>query len=126
MDRTLQSTIDQCWGPLPVGGRPIYSGSEVPISKMNNEGVMKQVRRIANSPPDLDAEGSDEIDSEEVDVVPISSGHPVNYSPSHPPAKRLQSHIIHNTPTSLQHILATVELLLVWNWIRQSLRGNQR
>ncbi|MBW0575607.1 hypothetical protein O181_115322 [Austropuccinia psidii MF-1] len=107
--------MDQCWGPLPVGGRPIYSSSEVPISTINNEGVMKQINRIADSPPDPDAEGSDEIESEEVEVVPISSGHPVNSSSSHLPAKRLQSHIIQNTPRSLQPTLATVELLLVWD-----------
>ncbi|MBW0585402.1 hypothetical protein O181_125117 [Austropuccinia psidii MF-1] len=50
-----------------------------------------------------DAEGG-----EEAEVVPISAGHPVNYSPSHTPAKRLQSHIIHNTPRNLQPTLATI------------------
>ncbi|MBW0584682.1 hypothetical protein O181_124397 [Austropuccinia psidii MF-1] len=73
-------------GPLPVGGRPIYSSSEVPISSINNEGVVKQIRRIANYPPNPYAEGSDELDGEEVDMVPHSAGHPVNSSPSHPPA----------------------------------------
>ncbi|MBW0552525.1 hypothetical protein O181_092240 [Austropuccinia psidii MF-1] len=46
-------------GPIPVGGRPIYCGSEVPISRINTEGIVKQIRQIANSTPDLDAEGSD-------------------------------------------------------------------
>ncbi|MBW0526366.1 hypothetical protein O181_066081 [Austropuccinia psidii MF-1] len=73
-------------GPLPVGDRPIYSSSKVPISRINNEGVVKQIRRIADYPPNPDAEGSDELDGEEVEVVPISAGHPVNSSPSHPPA----------------------------------------
>ncbi|MBW0569438.1 hypothetical protein O181_109153 [Austropuccinia psidii MF-1] len=86
---------------------PIYSSSKVPISRINNEGVVKQIRRIANSPPKPDAEGSDELDGEEVEVVPISAGHPVNSSSSHPPAKRLQSHIIHNTPRNFQPTLAT-------------------
>ncbi|MBW0501859.1 hypothetical protein O181_041574 [Austropuccinia psidii MF-1] len=95
-------------GPLPVGGRPIYSSSEVPISRINNEGVVKQKRRISDSPPNTDAEGSDELDGEEVEVVPHSAGHPVNYSPSHPPAKRLQSHIIHNTPRNFQPTLSTI------------------
>ncbi|MBW0569749.1 hypothetical protein O181_109464 [Austropuccinia psidii MF-1] len=90
-------------GALPVGGRPIYSSSEVPISRINNEEVVKQIRRIANSPPNPAAEGS-----EEAEVFPISAGHPVNYSPSHPPAQRLQSHIIHNTPRNFQTTLATI------------------
>ncbi|MBW0593055.1 hypothetical protein O181_132770 [Austropuccinia psidii MF-1] len=67
-------------GPLPAGGRPIYSN----------------------------AEGSDELDGEEAEVVPHSAGHPVNSSPSHTPAKRLQSHIIHNTPRNFQPTLATI------------------
>ncbi|MBW0474768.1 hypothetical protein O181_014483 [Austropuccinia psidii MF-1] len=32
----------------------------------------------------------------------------VNSSPSHPPVKRLQSHIIHNTPRNFQPTLATI------------------
>ncbi|MBW0471071.1 hypothetical protein O181_010786 [Austropuccinia psidii MF-1] len=91
-----------------VGGRPIDSSSEVPISRINNEGVAKQIRRIADSQPNPDAEGSDELDGEEVEMVPHSAGHPVNSSPSHPPAKRLQSQIIHNTPRNFQHTLATI------------------
>ncbi|MBW0482356.1 hypothetical protein O181_022071 [Austropuccinia psidii MF-1] len=45
-------------GPIPVGGRPIYSSSEVPISRINTEGVVKRIRRIADSPTDTDAEAS--------------------------------------------------------------------
>ncbi|MBW0534619.1 hypothetical protein O181_074334 [Austropuccinia psidii MF-1] len=93
---------------LPVGGRPIYSSSEVPISRINNELVVKQIRRIAHSPLNPDAEGSNELDGEEVEVVPHSSGHPVNSSPSNPLAKRLQSHIIHNTPRNFQPTLAKI------------------
>ncbi|MBW0499067.1 hypothetical protein O181_038782 [Austropuccinia psidii MF-1] len=37
----------------------IYSSSEVPISSINTEVVVKRIRQIANSPPDPDAEGSD-------------------------------------------------------------------
>ncbi|MBW0514453.1 hypothetical protein O181_054168 [Austropuccinia psidii MF-1] len=95
-------------GPLSVGGRPIYSSSEVPIPRINNEGVVKQIRRIANSPPNPDAEGSDELDGEEVEVVPNSAGYPVNSSPSHPSAKELQSHIIHSTPRNFQPTIATI------------------
>ncbi|MBW0483313.1 hypothetical protein O181_023028 [Austropuccinia psidii MF-1] len=95
-------------GPIPVSGRPIYSSSEVPISRINTEGIVKQIRQIANSPPNSDAEGSDELDGEEVELVPNSAGNPVNSSPSHPPAKRIQSHIIHNTPRNFQPTIATI------------------
>ncbi|MBW0532304.1 hypothetical protein O181_072019 [Austropuccinia psidii MF-1] len=73
--------------PIPVGGRPIYSSSEVPISRINTEGIGKRIRLIADSPPYPDAEGSDEFDGEEVEMIPHSSGHPSNISPSQPPAK---------------------------------------
>ncbi|MBW0573769.1 hypothetical protein O181_113484 [Austropuccinia psidii MF-1] len=46
-------------GAIPVGVRPIYSSSAVPISRINVEGVVRRIRIIANSPPDPDAEGSD-------------------------------------------------------------------
>ncbi|MBW0535914.1 hypothetical protein O181_075629 [Austropuccinia psidii MF-1] len=62
-------------GPIPVGGRPIYSSSELPISRINTDSVMKRIRRIAYSPPDPDAEGSDELDGAEVEVVPHLVGH---------------------------------------------------
>ncbi|MBW0534487.1 hypothetical protein O181_074202 [Austropuccinia psidii MF-1] len=55
-----------------------------------------------------DAESSDELDSEEVEVVPNSSGHPINSSPSHPLAKRLQSHIIHSSAINFQPTLDTI------------------
>ncbi|MBW0484811.1 hypothetical protein O181_024526 [Austropuccinia psidii MF-1] len=77
-------------GPIPVGGSPMYSSSEVPISRINTEGVVKRIRRIADSPPDPDSEGSDELDGEE------------------PLANRFQSHFIPSTPRTFQHTLATV------------------
>ncbi|MBW0552344.1 hypothetical protein O181_092059 [Austropuccinia psidii MF-1] len=49
-------------GPIPAGGRTIYSNSEVPISRINTEGVVKRIRRISDSPTDPDSEGSDELD----------------------------------------------------------------
>ncbi|MBW0487915.1 hypothetical protein O181_027630 [Austropuccinia psidii MF-1] len=85
-------------GPITVDHRPIYSISEVPISRINSESIVKEIRQIAYSPPNPDAEGSDELDGEEVEVVPNSAGHPSNNSPSQPPAKRFQSHIIPITP----------------------------
>ncbi|MBW0465982.1 hypothetical protein O181_005697 [Austropuccinia psidii MF-1] len=95
-------------GPIPVGGRPIYSSSEVPISRINTEGVVKRIRLIANSPPDPDAEGSDELYGEEVEVVHNSIGHQSSTSPSHPPTKRFQSHIIPRTRRTFQLTLATI------------------
>ncbi|MBW0507552.1 hypothetical protein O181_047267 [Austropuccinia psidii MF-1] len=95
-------------GPIPVGGRPIYSSSEVPISRINNEGVGKGIRQIANSPTDPDPEGSDELDGEEVEMVHNSIGHKFSTSPSHPSAKRLQSRIIPSTPRTFQPTFATI------------------
>ncbi|MBW0538879.1 hypothetical protein O181_078594 [Austropuccinia psidii MF-1] len=93
---------------IPVGGRPIYSISAVPISRINTEGVVKIVRRISNSPPDADAEGSDELDGEEVEVVNILASHKSRTSPYQPPAKRFQSRLIPSTPGNLQPTLATI------------------
>ncbi|MBW0562324.1 hypothetical protein O181_102039 [Austropuccinia psidii MF-1] len=95
-------------GPIPVGGRPIYSSSEFPISRINTEGVVKRIRKIAYSPPDPDAQGSDELDGEEAEVVPNSIGHQSSTSPSHPPARRFQSHILPSTPRTFQPTLATI------------------
>ncbi|MBW0568865.1 hypothetical protein O181_108580 [Austropuccinia psidii MF-1] len=58
-------------GPIPVGGRAIYPSSEVPISRINTEGVVKRIRRIAYSPIDPDYEGSYELDGQE--VIPSTS-----------------------------------------------------
>ncbi|MBW0569322.1 hypothetical protein O181_109037 [Austropuccinia psidii MF-1] len=95
-------------GPIPVGGRSIYSSSGVPISRINTEGIVKRIRLISNSSPDPDAEGSDELDGEEVEVIHHSAGHPSNSSPSQPPAKRFQSQVIHSTPRNFQPTLATI------------------
>ncbi|MBW0506966.1 hypothetical protein O181_046681 [Austropuccinia psidii MF-1] len=40
-------------------GWTIYSSSEVPISRTNTEGIVKRIIKIADSPLDLDAEGSE-------------------------------------------------------------------
>ncbi|MBW0564512.1 hypothetical protein O181_104227, partial [Austropuccinia psidii MF-1] len=92
-------------GPIPVGGRPIYSSSEVTISRTNTEGVVKRIRRIADSPTDPDAEGSDELDGEEVEVVPHSIGHQSSTSSTQPLANRFQSQVIPSTPRTLQPVL---------------------
>ncbi|MBW0560202.1 hypothetical protein O181_099917 [Austropuccinia psidii MF-1] len=91
-----------------VGGRPIYYSSEVPISRINTDGVVKTIRRIADSPPDPDAEGSDELDGEEVEVVPHSVGHPSSTSSSQPLANRFHSNIIPSTPRTFQPTLAAI------------------
>ncbi|MBW0593628.1 hypothetical protein O181_133343 [Austropuccinia psidii MF-1] len=70
-----------------VGG-PIYSSSQVPISRINTEGVVRRIRRIADSPNDPDAEGSEGLDGEEVEVVPHLVGHPSSNSSSQPLANR--------------------------------------
>ncbi|MBW0481520.1 hypothetical protein O181_021235 [Austropuccinia psidii MF-1] len=95
-------------GPITVGGSPIYSSSEVPISRINTEGVVKRIRQIAYSAPDPDAEVSDELDSEEIEVVHNSICHKSSPSPSHPPFKRFQIHIIPSTPRTFQPALATI------------------
>ncbi|MBW0484880.1 hypothetical protein O181_024595 [Austropuccinia psidii MF-1] len=95
-------------GPIPFGGRQIYYSSEVPISMINTEGVVKRIRQISDSPPDPDPDGSDELDGEKAGVVHNSIGHQSSTSPSHPPAKRLQSHIIPSTPRTFQPAIATL------------------
>ncbi|MBW0513732.1 hypothetical protein O181_053447 [Austropuccinia psidii MF-1] len=98
-------------GPIPVGGRPIYSSSEVLISRTNTEGVVKVVKRIGridDSPTDPDAEGNDELDCEEVQVVPNSVGHPSRNSSTQPLANRFQSQGIPSTPRTFQPIHASI------------------
>ncbi|MBW0572314.1 hypothetical protein O181_112029 [Austropuccinia psidii MF-1] len=100
-------------GPIPVGGRPIYSSSEVPISRINTDGVVKRIRRISDSPPDPDAEGSDELDGEEVEVSPHLVGHQSSTCSSQPLANRFHCHIIPSTPRTFQPTLATIPTSLL-------------
>ncbi|MBW0520826.1 hypothetical protein O181_060541 [Austropuccinia psidii MF-1] len=72
-------------GPIPVGGRPIYFSSEVPISRINTEGVVKGIKKISDSPADPDAEGSEE-----------------------PLANRFQRQVIPSTPRTFQPVLASI------------------
>ncbi|MBW0545685.1 hypothetical protein O181_085400 [Austropuccinia psidii MF-1] len=95
-------------GPITVGGRPIYSSSEVPISRINTEGVLKRIRSISDSPTDPDSEGSDELDGEEVEFVPYSVGHQSSTSSSQPLANRFQSQVIPSTPRTFQPVLASI------------------
>ncbi|MBW0475210.1 hypothetical protein O181_014925 [Austropuccinia psidii MF-1] len=95
-------------GPIPVGGRLIYCTSDVPISRINTDGLVKRIRRIADSPPDPDAEGSDELGGEEVEVVPPSVSHPSSTSSSQPLSNRFHGHIIPSTPRTFQPTLASI------------------
>ncbi|MBW0498613.1 hypothetical protein O181_038328 [Austropuccinia psidii MF-1] len=95
-------------GSIPVGGRPIYSSSAVPIYRINTEGVVKRIRRISDFPPNLDAEGSDELDGEEVQVVNNPVGQKYSTSSSKPPCKRFQSHLIPSNPRNFQPTLAAI------------------
>ncbi|MBW0567391.1 hypothetical protein O181_107106 [Austropuccinia psidii MF-1] len=95
-------------GPIPAGGRPIYSSSEVPISRINTEGVVKRIRRIADSPTDPDADSSYELNGEEVEVVPHLVGHPSRNSSAQPLAKRFQNQVIPSTPGTFQPALASI------------------
>ncbi|MBW0517182.1 hypothetical protein O181_056897 [Austropuccinia psidii MF-1] len=70
-------------GLIPVGGRPLYSSSEFPISRINS---------------------SDELDGEEVEVISHSVSHPSNSSP----AKRFQSQVTPSTPRNFQPTLAKI------------------
>ncbi|MBW0585727.1 hypothetical protein O181_125442, partial [Austropuccinia psidii MF-1] len=97
--------------PIPAGGRPIHYSSEVPISRTNTDGVVKvvkKIRRISDSPSDPDAEGSDELDGEEVEVVPHSVGHPSSNSSAQPLANRFQSQVIPSTFRTFQPMLASI------------------
>ncbi|MBW0468107.1 hypothetical protein O181_007822 [Austropuccinia psidii MF-1] len=77
-------------GAIPIGGRPIYSGSQVSISGKNNQGIVKLIRIIFNFPNDPEIELSDELDCEEAEVVNQSSGKPPNFSLTHPSTKKIK------------------------------------
>ncbi|MBW0563657.1 hypothetical protein O181_103372, partial [Austropuccinia psidii MF-1] len=95
-------------GPIPVGGRPIYSSSGVPISRINTEVLVKIIRSIAYSPTDPDAEGNNELDGEEVVVVPHSFGHKSSNCSAQPLANRFQSQVIPSTPRTFQPVLSSI------------------
>ncbi|MBW0477628.1 hypothetical protein O181_017343 [Austropuccinia psidii MF-1] len=94
-------------GPIPTGGRPIYSSSEILNSMIKNNGVVKQIR-IADSPTNSDAQGSDKLDSEKGEVVNPSINHHSSNSPFQPSAKGFQSQVIPSTPSNFQPILSTI------------------
>ncbi|MBW0494039.1 hypothetical protein O181_033754 [Austropuccinia psidii MF-1] len=95
-------------GPIPTAGRKPYFSSEVPISRINSQGVVKRLRRIADSPTNPNAAGSDQLDGEELEVVQPSIGHQYSTSPSQPASKRFQSDIIPSTPRKVRPVLSTI------------------
>ncbi|MBW0517839.1 hypothetical protein O181_057554 [Austropuccinia psidii MF-1] len=92
--------VDKFWGGIPTSGRPIYSSSEVPISRIINQGVVKRIRRISDSPNNEDVE--------EVELVNQFVGHLSSTSATQPPAKKFHSQFIHSTPKSFQPFLFIV------------------
>ncbi|MBW0532421.1 hypothetical protein O181_072136 [Austropuccinia psidii MF-1] len=60
----------------------------------------------------LEGPSCDELDGEEVEVVCNSIGHQFRTSPSHPPVKRFQSHIIPSTPRTFQPVLSPIPTTL--------------
>ncbi|MBW0482176.1 hypothetical protein O181_021891 [Austropuccinia psidii MF-1] len=105
----LQSAIIALLGRSLVNIQGLHFPiSEVPISRINNQGVVKRIRRIANSPTDPDAEGSDELDGEEDEVVLNSVGHKSSISPSQTFSKIFQIQVIISTPRNFQQVLSTI------------------
>ncbi|MBW0474697.1 hypothetical protein O181_014412 [Austropuccinia psidii MF-1] len=72
------------------------------------QGVVKRLRRISDSPTNPNAEGSDDMDGEEAEVVHPSIGHQSRASPSQPSSKRFKSQILLSTPRNLQPVLSTI------------------
>ncbi|MBW0491687.1 hypothetical protein O181_031402 [Austropuccinia psidii MF-1] len=95
-------------GPIPVGGRPIYSSLKVTIFRINSQGVVKRLRRISDSPTNPDAEGNDELDGEEVEVLLNSIGHQSSTSPSHPGSRISNSQVILSTPRNFQQVISII------------------
>ncbi|MBW0490354.1 hypothetical protein O181_030069 [Austropuccinia psidii MF-1] len=97
-DRSLEKELPVSEAPTPDGtsGYSKLTGSR-----------QRDLARWTNAGGPIPVGGSDELDSEEVEVVHNSIGHQSSTSPSHPPAKRFQSHIIPSTPRAFQPTLAT-------------------
>ncbi|MBW0467841.1 hypothetical protein O181_007556 [Austropuccinia psidii MF-1] len=87
-------------GSISTGERPIYSSSEVPICRINNQGIVKRIRRIANLPTDPDGE--------EVQVLYHKINQLCNSSPSHQASGTFQSQITPSTPRNFHPRLAAV------------------
>ncbi|MBW0468993.1 hypothetical protein O181_008708 [Austropuccinia psidii MF-1] len=87
-------------GIIPNISKPICSSSEVAISKINNKSVVKRIRRISDSPTDLDGEEAGGVNQS---IVKLSCA-----SPTQPPTKGFYSQVIPSTPRSSQPVLLTI------------------
>ncbi|MBW0539354.1 hypothetical protein O181_079069 [Austropuccinia psidii MF-1] len=92
--------------PITTGGRPIYSSLEVPIYRINNKGVVRIIRQIADSPTNLDSEGSEKLNGEEVKVINPLVCHSSSTSPTKTPFNKFHSHLIPSTPRNFQPVLS--------------------
>ncbi|MBW0462644.1 hypothetical protein O181_002359 [Austropuccinia psidii MF-1] len=86
---------------------PVYSISEDLISIINNKGVLKEIRRICDSKTNPDAERSDELDGEKVEVLNPFVGPLPSTSTTQTPAKKFHSQVIPSTPRTFQPVLYT-------------------
>ncbi|MBW0517686.1 hypothetical protein O181_057401 [Austropuccinia psidii MF-1] len=81
-------------------------------SGIKTECVVKRIRRISNYPPDLDTEGSDESDGEEVKVVNNLVGHQSMYFSFRAPCQKIPKPPHSGTPRNFQPTLATIPISL--------------
>ncbi|MBW0532593.1 hypothetical protein O181_072308 [Austropuccinia psidii MF-1] len=97
-------------GLMLEGQFQLVVGQYIPAQKSQSptEGVVKKIRRIADPQTDPDAEGSDELDGEEVVVVPHSVENQSSTSSSQPLANRFQSQVIPSNPRTFQPVLSFI------------------
>ncbi|MBW0556131.1 hypothetical protein O181_095846 [Austropuccinia psidii MF-1] len=94
--------------PIPAGCRPIYSSSKVPISTINNKGVVKRMKRIFDSPTNPDAEGSDYLDGEEVELMNKFIFQLSRSSPTQPPAKMYHIQVVTRAARNFKPVFSTL------------------
>ncbi|MBW0481942.1 hypothetical protein O181_021657 [Austropuccinia psidii MF-1] len=105
--RFLWSKKDRPFGKdFPVTEAPTLEGTSGYSYLTGSR--QRDLARWTNVGGPIPVGSSDELDGEEVEVVPNSTGHPSNTSNSQPPSKRFQSHIIPSTPRNFQPTLATI------------------
>ncbi|MBW0568041.1 hypothetical protein O181_107756 [Austropuccinia psidii MF-1] len=90
------------------GPSQLVVGQFIPFQNSPSQGVVKRIIQIANTPPDRDAEGSDDLDGEEVEVGLNYSGHNFSTSPSQPAAKIFQSQLVPIPPRNFQPVLPII------------------
>ncbi|MBW0481278.1 hypothetical protein O181_020993 [Austropuccinia psidii MF-1] len=94
--------------PIPTGGRETYSISQLPISRINNQGAVKRIRKIAESPKNPDAEGINELVAEKAEVINALVCHSSISSPTQPPVKKFHIHIFCSKSRNFQPVLSTL------------------